>query len=276
MNSLRNFLLVICIVFNVINVKDLLAAETWHEHKTRHFIIYFKEASENFIHQIGKEAETLFGKIKTNMRLNAYPQWRADKRLKIYVYNDKEDYRKSNPDIENFHWTAALVDWSNKSIKTFPHDKDYFLKGLLPHELGHIFLRESIGMRADIPSWFSEGIASVQEKVRYRKNDYRVKKLIDEKEYISLNDLTSDQRGVMKDFYLVSASVTRYLLLRLPGNKFRNFLSLLKDGLSFDEAIKKATNNKLKDVEDLNQKWIKHIQDNEFKPPKHKLKVLLK
>ena len=236
------------------------APKEWREHKTRHFIISFKDAPQEVVQQIGQEAEEVFGQIADNMGLDSYPNWRSDQRLKIVVYNDQEDYRTSNIKTEHASWSSGMAEYSTHSIKTYPQQLDYLLNSMVPHELGHFLLMESVGFKADIPGWFSEGIAGMQEKNSPSGED-RVKKIVDEKGFLSLKDLMRETMEV-SDFYEVSYSATRYLLSRISGTKFNMFLKQLRNGETFNNALKNVSNGRIKGLDAMNRDWINDIKEH--------------
>lgn len=261
------FMSSVCLWEIILNCSIISAAQAWKELKTHHFIVYYQNASPDVIEKTVKIIEDSFQEISDNLSIRPYPQWRGDYRVKIYIYDDKEGYHQDNKEIEDTKWSGGFADRHQNVIKIYLNQLDYFFEILLPHELGHLLLDHYVGSRADFPPWFSEGIAQLQEKIDHKTDHDIVREYFINNEYLSLSDLKDDNKGTFEHYYKFSMSATQYLVKRLPGNKSRLFLDLLKEGKSFSAALNKATNGHIKNIKDLNDQWVREIQDSKFVSP---------
>ncbi len=257
------FMSSVCLSVIILNCSIISAAQAWKELKTHHFIVYYQNASPDVVEKTAQIIEDCFEEISDNLSLRPYPQWRGDYRVEIYIYDDKEGYHQDNKKIEHTKWSGGFADLHQNVIKIYLNQLDYFFEKLLPHELGHLLLNHYVGLRADIPPWFSEGMAELQKKTDHQTDHGIVREYFINNEYLSLSDLTNDNKGTFEHYYKFSMSVTQYLVNRMPGNKLRVFLDLLKEGKSFSEALNNATNGHIKNIKDLNDQWVREIQDAE-------------
>ncbi|MDD3375761.1 MAG: peptidase MA family metallohydrolase [Candidatus Omnitrophica bacterium] len=234
------------------------ASNEWNELKSRHFIIYYKDAPREFIKTVEKSSESYYFDIIDELGFTRDKIWTWDERVKIYIYNDQDDYVASAQQVP---WSSGSTILGSKVIKTFPAAHGFF-DSLLPHELGHIIFRDYVGFESDIPLWFDEGIAMYQEKAKRWGATQRVKDAIKNKSFQNLSDLrltrTSSQDDVIL-FYAESASVVQYLISEFGSFKFLNFCRNLKKGLSFDRALKKSY-YRFENVDGLNKAWVGYLK----------------
>ena len=237
------------------------AAEEWMEYKKApHCIVYYKHASDATVERFTWEAEEQFQIITDWFGFRPYPEWRGDDRVKMYLYDDKEEYQHANREVKHSQWSAGMADPAAHAIRTYPQATEWFFDDLLPHELGHLLLYHFVGWRADIPQWFSEVVAELQEQAEHRIVSEVVKKQIEKDGYIALSELQIDNKETFENYYPCAASATQYLVSRLPGNKLRTLLELLRDGMSFSAALNDVSNGYLKDIQDLNDQWVAYVK----------------
>lgn len=150
-------------------------------------------------------------------------------------------------------------------IRTFPSAHGFF-DSTLPHELGHIIFREFIGFKAQIPSWFEEGVAMYQEKARRWGAHDTVRKAMEDGTFKPLDELsiTSLRRTSSKDlvnlFYAESASVVNFLINEYGQQRFVRLCRKLKDGGPFSWALD-SVYVRFKNIDDLNKAWVKYLNN---------------
>jgi len=137
-------------------------ADEWNIKKSGHFILYYKEAPQEYISEVSRCAENYYRNIADYLGFRRFNFWTWDKRCKIYFYPNKEEYLKETNAVE---WSRGRVHVLKKEITTFVKDEQ-LLDYILPHELGHIVFREAVGFDKDLPLWLDEGVALLQEKDR--------------------------------------------------------------------------------------------------------------
>ena len=234
----------------------------WHIEKSTHFIVYYKEANDNFIRKVIDEAEGCYKGIAENQGFTRYNFWLWDNRAKIYIYNDGKDYQEKTGKPA---WSGGAAYYHEKVIETYPWAGGFF-QFLLPHELGHIIFREFIGGQGNAPAWIDEGVAMFQEKARRPDVKKKLLEAIDEKKMIPLDKLSQLNIGFVNDkelvelYYLESLSVVSYLFDAFGKDNFVRFCYALKDRKPFDAALNDGY-RVFKNVEDLHKAWVRYIKE---------------
>ena len=261
MKSLRSFI-VIAILATTFFPARLCGARNkeWEEHKTNHFIIYYKNAPMDFVLTVEDSAETYYITICKNLGFNRFQGWTFDHRAKIYIYDDAEDYQAHG----RYKWSHGVALSRTKTIETYPAAHGFF-DTVLPHEMGHIIFREFVGFRARVPRWFEEGVAMNQEKAKRWGADQDVLKAIEDGTFIPLEELHEVQlnhhssKELIQLFYAESASIVNFLIAEQGQSKFVRFCRQLKDGDPFEWVFEKVY-IRYRSLEKLNQAWIKHLK----------------
>ncbi|MCD4779342.1 MAG: hypothetical protein K8S27_02175 [Candidatus Omnitrophica bacterium] len=260
----KNLLLLIIFNFYFITASSItwsLEAKKWTEHKSEHFIIYYRTAPKDFVKTVEKSAEIYYKEITRNLGFNRFHSWTWDRRAKIYIYDDKEDYHQSG----KFEWSHGVAFSRAKVIETYPSAHGFF-DTILPHEIGHIIFREFVGFRARIPTWFEEGVAMNQEKAKRWGADKVVAKAIADETFIPLTDLSQvhlnrfTSKDTVKLFYAESASIVSFMINKGGKHKFVRFCRKLKDGDPFEWVFEKVY-LQYRSIERLNKSWVKYLQD---------------
>ncbi|MDP3142715.1 MAG: peptidase MA family metallohydrolase [Candidatus Omnitrophota bacterium] len=237
-------------------------ALNWSERKSSHFVIYFKDAPEDFIDNVIDAAEEYYREITSDLGFTRYGSWTWEDRAKIYIYKDADDYVQTTKQPE---WSSGSTSYRDKVINTFPLASGFF-DTLLPHELGHIIFREFVGFRTDIPLWLDEGVASYQEKARRWGSNKTVKKAIEDKTFIPLDELSQrvlsakSDRNVVELFYAESGSVVYYLITKFGKYRFVDFCRALKEGRTFEDSLRYAY-SRFENVKDLNRAWLNYLEN---------------
>jgi len=238
------------------------ASEAWKELKSRHFIVYYKGTSVDFARTVSDSAEEYFYQITRDLGFIRHQSWSFDERARIYIYDDKEDYIESS---RQANWSAGAAYYEERTIKTYPAAAGFF-DSLLPHELGHIIFYEFIGnKRAYIPRWFDEGVAMYQEKAQRWGSHQAVKKALDDKTFIPLEELSRtvlDQHSskeLVQLFYAESASAVYFLIKENGDFRFLTFCKNLKDGLTFERAMELSYPH-FRTLKQLNEAWVAYLK----------------
>lgn len=250
--------------FLIFKNTDLAAFDEkgWNSEKSTHFIIYYKEAPEKFVTQAVNKAEEYYKSIADNLGFTRYDFWTWDKRAKIYIYNDAQDYQESTGKPA---WSGGHAYYHEKVIETYPWAGGFF-DSLLPHELGHIIFREFIGAQSNAPLWLDEGVAMYQEKAKRQNIKPKLLKAIEEKKFMSLEKLSQLNIGFVEDknvvelYYNESVNVVDYLINRFGKDNFVKLCKALKERKTFAQAVTEAY-RAFKSLEDLNKAWLKYIKE---------------
>ncbi len=240
---------------------NVSAEQKWNEYKSAHFLIYYKSIPMDFIKTVESAAEDHYRAIAKGLGFNREENWVSDKRAKIFIYQDGNDYTV-NGDQQQWSHGSALA--SQKTIRTFPSAHGFF-DSTLPHEMGHIIFREFVGLEADVPLWFEEGVAMYQEKAKRFGAHTVVKTALKNDEFIALTDLT-DMRlysdsppQTLELYYAESASIVYYMISELGEFNFVRLCRSLKEGKSFTEALK-TVYVRFRNLDDLNRAWLNYLE----------------
>ncbi len=235
--------------------------DSWKEYKSRHFEIYYKKAPDDFIRTVAESAEQYYQDITRNLGFFRTESWAWDRRAKIYIYDDRDQYVEK---ARQAHWSHGAAQAIDKVIRTFPTDHGFF-DSTLPHELGHIIFREFVGYRSNIPLWMDEGVAMFQEKAkRWGANSF-VREALKDGSFIPIPELTqirridnSTPREKINLFYAEAASIVYFLVTDQGRYRFVNFCKQLKKGMRFDYALHEAY-RRFENLDDLNEAWVNFL-----------------
>lgn len=258
---MRNMKIIFAVVTSVFLSCATAAAEDWKEHRGRHFLIYYKDAPQDFVLSVEKAAEDYYQEITDNLGFTRYKGWTWEDRSKIYIYRDQDDYVESS---RLARWSHGAASARDRVIRTFPSAHGFF-DSTLPHELGHIIFREFIGQNTMIPLWLEEGVAMYQERAKRWGANKRVLEAIESGEFIPLPELSGTRLARDSDealvdlFYAESASIVYFLLTEHGKYRFVNFCKKLKDGDSFLKAFREAY-IRFKSIEHLNDAWVSYLK----------------
>jgi len=226
------------------------------EEKSTHFIIYYdKGVSKDFVRTVVDYAERYYNELTQKLGIVRFDYWTWDERAKIYLYPDQETYMK---EMGQPSWSGGAAAYEKKAIWTFPREAGFF-DSLLPHEIGHIILREAIGSRK-VPLWFEEGIASYLEQAKRYGAEKIVLDAMRNKTFIPLANLSAIDgsnligAGDANLFYAASVSLVSYLMGKFGVERFSYLLRKIKEGMAFDDALAYAFYD-IRSESDLGRFW---------------------
>lgn len=233
------FLLLFLLFFSC----KVMAEEKWDTFKSTHFIVFYKNATENSVKQISDRAEEYYDLIADNLGFKRFDFWLWDDRAKIYIHDDIKAYQSATGQPS---WSVGVAYPSLKTIQTFPHAGN-FLDTVLLHEMGHIIFREFVGFNnPGVTLWLDEGVASYQEKTKYSSVNILIRKAIDENNFMDLNKLFGlhslfglDSKLVYL-FYAESFSLVDFLIKEFGRDRFVLFCQELRDKKNFERALTSA------------------------------------
>lgn len=245
----------------LINIPSGNAKKEWEEMKGGNFIIYYRNVPLDFVNTVMEEAEEQFRTVTENLGISRYQSWSWEKRARIYIFANEEDYTKNAGQAV---WSHGAAEVRSKKIMTYPSASGFF-DALLPHELGHIILHEYVGHMIPIPVWFDEGVAMYQEKAKRLGAHDAVRKAIEKGEFIPLTDLANmplyknTEIEKVHLFYNESASVVNFMITQLGDQNFYRLCRELKNQRRFDDALS-AVYPRIRDIQDLNKMWRQYLE----------------
>jgi len=237
--------------------------QDWQEVKSKHFIVYFQDDKEFAEKTLGR-AEIYYDKIADELAYARYSNfWTWANRVKIYIYPGQKSFHKYTNQAD---WSKGSADYNDKTISSFA-GSSAFLDQILPHELTHLIFRDYIGFEGQAPLWLDEGVAMWQEKGKRRQARAIMKTLVGKGNFINLEKLTrmdtrrAEDKRVVQTFYIESVSLVGFLIEKYGSRNFVDFCRQLKAGKSIDEALSFSYPNSIKDLADLEKKWLDYIRE---------------
>jgi hypothetical protein len=235
----------------------------WHKVESRHFIVYYKNADKAFIRNVIKKSEQYYKNITNNLGLQRLIDWTQEKRAKIYIYDNRDQYHANTSQPV---WSDGSVIMRMRVIYSFSGAKKFF-ETALPHEMAHIIFREIVGFDNHyIPSWLEEGFSAFQEDIDLAKVEKSLRSAVEQGSLIGLAHLSSMKVRLIRDesqidlFFKQSLSIVHYLIKKFGTEKFLIFCRSLKDSDSLDKALVLAFGfNNIGELEKAWQRYLKNV-----------------
>lgn len=236
----------------------------WQELRGDHFIVYFVE-NKKFATDVLWQAEKYYRRIADELGYERYSNfWQWDKRVKIYIYKNREDYLKNTGQKK---WSEGMADYGNKTIISYAWNKD-FLEALLPHEMTHLIFRDYVGFKGEIPVWLDEGVAQWQEPAKRSAVKFAIREMVKRNSIIPLDKLMRMDIRMEKDeelvdaYYIESISLVEFLITRYGSRRFIGFCRQLRDGKSMNEALRFSYPTSIRSIEALEKEWKRYILED--------------
>lgn len=255
-------IVIICIAIVAFLVCGLAVAQDWDLLKGKHFLIYYM-GDKPFAKEVMGEAERYYNKIASDLGYSRYDKfWQWEDRVKIYIYRTREEFIASAGAIG---WATGMVKYKEKEISSF-RQNERFLHSLLPHELTHLIFRDFVGYGGDIPLWIDEGVAQWEEKHKRKEAISIVKDLSKQGNLIPIAELTrmdirvEEDAVLARNFYAEAVTIIGFLIEKYGGSKFTLFCRQLRDGKDMDEALSFTYPNKIRNIGELEERWIEYYR----------------
>lgn len=234
----------------------------WSIAKSRHFVVHYKNAPEDFIEQLIDKSEYYYDKIADDLGFRRYDFWLWDNRAKVYIHDDAQTYQAAT---NQPGWSSGCAIMKEKVIHTFPYAKGFF-DTTLPHEMGHIIFREFVGFdNPSIPLWLDEGVASYQENLIYSTADKLIREAVATDKFVNLESLSRIEPQLIKDdasaslFYAEAISIIDYLVKEFGKDNFILFCQNLRDKADLERAISHAY--PFRNIQELDRAWQGYLRD---------------
>ncbi len=267
--------------------KEELNSIEWQSMKSKHFVIYYTsmakrdgklvriketlEKQEEFAKQVGKAADKYYSTLADKLGYGNHKNlWTWGKRTDIYLFPDNAAYMQL---AGRAKWSAGFADLKENKIGGYCwKDDDEFVNNVLPHELGHLMIREFVHFKDTVPLWLDEGIAQWCEKdkvlvARARATEWQLKKklmTIQQLAAITHRRLKRKMTWNQADmWYLQCLSVVDFMIETYGSNSFKKFLLQIRDAKNLDEALRFAYPTTIRDQDKLNELWIEQVSKYE-------------
>lgn len=238
------------------------AADDWKELKSEHFLVYYSRDHAS-AGEVSRYAEKYYERIASDLGYSRYDNfWTWDKRARIYLYLDREAFLKAT---NAQGWSDGLANYNKKEIIGYERNPR-FLDMLLPHELTHLIFRDFVGFKGEVPIWLDEGVAQWEEQEARKTAAASLKRYISMNEIIPLSRLTrmniarEGSSDVSRKFYVEAITLVGFLIEQYGESRFTLFCRQLRDGGSLDEALSFAYPDSIRDIGELESKWIKYYE----------------
>jgi len=236
--------------------------DSWKTNKSTHFIVYYRNAPEDFIDTLIDRAEDYYNRIADDLGFRRFNFWLWENRAKIYIHDNVADFQFATGQPG---WSGGCALIRDKIIHSFPYAEGFF-DTILPHEMGHIIFREFVGFDNNtIPLWLEERVASYQEKLRYSSAIRELGRRIKEGNFMNLETLSSANLHLTVDsnavqlFYVEAFSIVDFLIKDFGKDKFVIFCQNLRDKNNFQSAL--ASSYPFGDIKELDSAWQKHLKN---------------
>lgn len=225
--------------------------------KFRYFVVFSDMDNKTTYGLIDNDIRNTIDAMESN-----YVTKTPDNLTPVFLFSDFAAYRRfvlENFDIEESDLSQYGFYKVSKNIIVIRYVS---WKGSVPHEVTHKFTRVDF---PEMPSWFDEGLASLNEKSTYKDGELvadfslriiPLRRALKEDTYTGLNTLmtTNDEElyGKRSSFYYAQS---RYLLMMLQQNKkLVEFYKLFRDTYLQDETgitqLEKVTGKKISALDD--------------------------
>lgn len=251
----------------VVPLQQMLASSEWEELKGNHFIVYYNRNSDRHVAEtVLRRAEDYYRRIGEEIGYTRYSNfWTWEERVKIVLFADQASYVKTTgqPDWSVGYANRDTQLFESRSIVSY-NQQSGFYESILPHEISHLILRDFIG--EEIPVWFDEGVAQLQEADKSEIAQQMMSILAKRGQTVPLDTLVrwnirkeQDQMKI-KVFYAESLSVVEFLIGQYGSQDFGRLCRQMRDGKNFEEALRSVYTTRMDSQAALEAKWLKRMR----------------
>ncbi len=260
------FPVLLIMVWTAVSQADTL---DWQEQRGDHFIVYYLEDKDSHLaSQTIIKAEEFYRQIDEDIGYSRYSNfWTWENRVKIFIFPNKDLFRQYTGQPEWSHGMASSNTrlFGARFIVTYSEQKNFF-DGLLPHEMSHLMLHDFLGSSQAAPLWFDEGMAQLLEEGKLAKCAPIVRYMAQKEKFFpfeQLNDLDIRQERNNKLavlFYAQGVSVVDFIKKQYGRAALQQICRGLKEGRSFEEALRVATSQAVPTMKELERKWLNAVK----------------
>jgi len=237
-------------------------SQDWIITKSTHFIVYHKSnAPEQFIRDVVNTSEDYYDSITEDLGFSRFNFWLWDKRAKIYIYADAQDYHSGTGQPQ---WSQGSAMPLQKIIQTFVYANNFFETVLL-HEMRHLIFREFVGFsNYAVPLWLDEGVASYKNDAKYSAADMFVLEAVNKNNAISLKEMSGFSGKLANSsqtrlFYAQAESIVGFLIQNFGKDNFVEFCQNLRDNKNLIKAIDSTYG--YSSLEELEDGWKEYLEE---------------
>ncbi|MFA5369726.1 MAG: hypothetical protein WC300_03300 [Candidatus Omnitrophota bacterium] len=254
--KLWNIFLLMTLCLLPVSAPAAVSSTLWNTVKTQHFIIYYQDASRDFISNLSDMSERYYNSIVDELGFRRMDFWSWDNRARIYMYSDSYEFQRES---NRKDWAGAVVFVHNRTIKSYVGQPE-FLDSILPHEMTHVIFREFVGLDKVLPLCIDEGVACSQEKSHLDSRLRYARSMVAQGQSADFNSffrIYTPDNIEPRAFYAQSASIIVFLIRNYGKERFLNFSRKLRDGCDCVSALTSVY--KFAGLEDMESLWKKNI-----------------
>lgn len=246
-------------------IDDSFEPPGWSKVAGDHFVVlYGGQDDSDLAHSILNHAEDYYNSIADDIGYSRYQNfWTWNNRVKIILFPSQGTYERATGQPAWSNGFASLHSdlFRSKIIVSF-RGQENFVEAILPHEITHLILHDFIGFDRPFPRFFDEGVAQLEQKDDSLSHMDIVAGMIAGGKIIPLQDLLgydiaahrSDPASV-EIFYVESLYIVDFLIKTYGKDSFKNMCRHLRDGDSFEQALKSSYYPTLDSMQTLQAKW---------------------
>ena len=244
----------------------------WLKFEGDHFVVLCSSRDdEQWAHNILNHAEDYYHDIADDIGYSRYHNfWTWDNRVKIILFHDQSSYVKQTGQPPWSQGYASIYSETFRArIIVSYNGQPNFTEVILPHEITHLILHDFIGFDRPIPRFFDEGVAQLEQKDDSLSHIDVIAKLIVGGNTIPLQDLLAyDLMAHRNDaqsvsiFYVESLYIVDFLIKTYGKDAFKEMCRYLRDGESFEEALKRSYYPTLDSMQTLQEKWFDYAKQH--------------
>jgi hypothetical protein len=242
----------------------------WLKFEGDHFVVLCPSSDdEELAHEVLDHAEDYYNNIADDIGYSRYHNfWTWDDRVKIILFPDLGSYVRQTG---NPPWSGGFASIYSELFKSriivSYLGQPRFVDVILPHEITHLVLHDFIGFDRPIPRFFDEGVAQLEQKDDSLNHMDVMVRLITGGRIIPLQDLLNyDLAAHQNDnmsvsiFYVESLYIVDFLVKTYGKDAFKELCRYLRDGDTFEEALKSTYYPTIDSVQSLQEKWYAYVK----------------
>lgn len=193
------------------------------------------------------------------------PVWRG--KASVFAFAQKSEFvafesKFMENDSTGFAMGLCHHDWDrNVCVACYTGDDPDYFATILVHETSHGFIF-CYQTRALVPSWVNEGMAEViaskmvpSSQGVQRKEKKFIESMLQSPQPRLGDDFFSTTQNIPSDRYGSATSMTRFLI-QTDQEKYVRFIKLLKEGMSWEEALEASYNANKQQLVSAYGRWI--------------------
>ena len=242
----------------------------WLKFEGDHFVVLCASSDDaDTAQDILNHAEDYYHDIADDIGYSRYQNfWTWDNRVKIIFFHDHESFvqQTGQPPWSNGFASLYSELFKSRIIVSYKGQPD-FLEVILPHEITHLILHDFIGFDRPIPRFFDEGVAQLEQKDDSLSHHDIMARMIMAGKVIPLQDLLAYDLMAHKNdamsvsiFYVESLYIVDFLVKTYGKDAFKEMCRHIRDGDSFEQALKSSYYPTIDSMQTLQEKWFDYAK----------------